>query len=82
MHGDGGDLADDVAGRREVHRGEFDAVIIGTGVNQDGRTNGLMAPNGEAQEAVLRAAYANAGVSPSYVKCTPGSKTFQGARSQ
>ncbi|MCX7571066.1 amino acid adenylation domain-containing protein [Tumebacillus sp. DT12] len=40
------------------------AVIRGSAVNQDGRSNGLMAPNGQAQEAVLREAFLNAGVSP------------------
>jgi phthiocerol/phenolphthiocerol synthesis type-I polyketide synthase A len=38
------------------------AVVCGSAVNQDGRSNGLMAPNPAAQMAVLRAAYANAGV--------------------
>ncbi|ANI40101.1 putative beta-ketoacyl synthase [Mycolicibacterium vaccae 95051] len=40
------------------------AVIRGSAVNQDGRSNGLMAPNPSAQMAVLRAAYAAAGVNP------------------
>jgi phthiocerol/phenolphthiocerol synthesis type-I polyketide synthase D len=40
------------------------AVVRGSAVNQDGRSNGLMAPNPAAQIAVLRAAYANAGVVP------------------
>ncbi|MCK5757087.1 MAG: type I polyketide synthase, partial [Mycobacterium sp.] len=40
------------------------AVIRGSAVNQDGRSNGLMAPNPAAQMAVLRAAYAAAGVNP------------------
>ena len=40
------------------------AVIQGSAVNQDGRSNGLMAPNPAAQMAVLRAAYADAGVDP------------------
>ncbi|MEV5988022.1 type I polyketide synthase [Streptomyces sp. NPDC052051] len=40
------------------------AVIRGGAVNQDGRTNGLMAPNPRAQEAVLHTAYARAGVAP------------------
>ncbi|KUJ69524.1 hypothetical protein ACZ90_11120 [Streptomyces albus subsp. albus] len=42
-------------------------VIRGGAVNQDGRSNGIMAPNPQAQEAVLRAAYADAGVSPERV---------------
>ena len=40
------------------------AVVRGSAVNQDGRSNGLLAPNPAAQMAVLRAAYANAGVPP------------------
>jgi acyl transferase domain-containing protein len=40
------------------------AVVRGSAVSQDGRSNGLMAPNPAAQMAVLRAAYANAGVEP------------------
>jgi phthiocerol/phenolphthiocerol synthesis type-I polyketide synthase A len=40
------------------------AVVRGSAVNQDGRSNGLMAPNPAAQMAVLRAAYAHAGVEP------------------
>ncbi|MGW4115984.1 SDR family NAD(P)-dependent oxidoreductase [Actinosynnema sp. NPDC004786] len=43
------------------------AVVRGGAVNQDGRSNGLMAPNPHAQEAVLRAAYAAAGVAPGRV---------------
>ncbi|WP_404785485.1 aminotransferase class I/II-fold pyridoxal phosphate-dependent enzyme [Altericista sp. CCNU0014] len=44
------------------------AVILGTAMNQDGRSNGLSAPNPEAQEAVVREAYARAGVSPGQVQ--------------
>ncbi|MFM9034351.1 MAG: SDR family NAD(P)-dependent oxidoreductase [Mycobacterium sp.] len=40
------------------------AVLRGSAVNQDGRSNGLMAPNPAAQMAVLRSAYADAGVDP------------------
>jgi phthiocerol/phenolphthiocerol synthesis type-I polyketide synthase B len=40
------------------------ALVRGSAINQDGRSNGLMAPNPAAQMAVLRAAYANAGVQP------------------
>ena len=43
------------------------AVIRGGAVNQDGRTNSLTAPNRLAQEAVLRAAYRQAGVSPEQI---------------
>lgn len=35
------------------------AVLKGSAVGQDGRTNGIMAPNGEAQEHVARTALAN-----------------------
>lgn len=47
------------------------AVIRGTAVNQDGASSGLTAPSGPAQEAVIRAALADAGLSPvevSYVE--------------
>ncbi|HEX8132453.1 MAG TPA: beta-ketoacyl synthase N-terminal-like domain-containing protein, partial [Actinomycetes bacterium] len=44
------------------------AVIRGSAVNQDGRTNGLMAPSRQAQEAVLREAYARAGLPPAAVQ--------------
>ncbi|RKS09660.1 myxalamid-type polyketide synthase MxaE and MxaD [Nocardiopsis sp. Huas11] len=43
------------------------AVVRGGAVNQDGRTNGLAAPNRLAQERVLRSAYAAAGVDPAEV---------------
>ncbi|MGH3968203.1 MAG: type I polyketide synthase, partial [Mycobacterium sp.] len=43
------------------------AVVRGSAVNQDGRSNGLMAPNPAAQMAVLRAAYADAGLEPRHV---------------
>ncbi|TVP78024.1 MAG: SDR family NAD(P)-dependent oxidoreductase [Puniceicoccaceae bacterium] len=43
------------------------AVIEGTGVNQDGRTPGISLPNSEAQEALMREVYTQAGVAPAAV---------------
>jgi thioester reductase-like protein len=43
------------------------AVIRGSAVNHDGRSNGLSAPHGGAQEAVIRRALARAGVDGSQV---------------
>ena len=56
------------------------AVIRGTAINQDGRTNGLIAPSRQSQEAVLAAAYRRAGLSPGtaqYVEAH-GTGTFLG----
>ncbi|MBI5722129.1 MAG: SDR family NAD(P)-dependent oxidoreductase [Burkholderiales bacterium] len=47
------------------------AVIRGSASNQDGRSGGLTVPSGPAQEAVIRAAVADAGLAPadiSYVE--------------
>ncbi|GAA1643007.1 type I polyketide synthase [Actinoplanes couchii] len=43
---------------------EILAVVRGTAVNQDGASNGLSAPNGPAQQRVIRQALANAGLEP------------------
>lgn len=40
------------------------AVIAGAAINHDGRSNGMLAPNPDAQEAVLRKAYKDAGINP------------------
>ncbi|MCK0176255.1 polyketide synthase Pks13 [Mycolicibacterium sp. F2034L] len=40
------------------------AVIAGSAVNHDGRSNGLLAPNPDAQAEVLRKAYKDAGINP------------------
>ncbi|MFD8733323.1 SDR family NAD(P)-dependent oxidoreductase [Streptomyces sp. NPDC059618] len=40
------------------------AVVKGSAINQDGRSQGLSAPNGPAQERVLRAALDDAGLDP------------------
>ncbi|GAA2130984.1 hypothetical protein GCM10009727_23200 [Actinomadura napierensis] len=43
------------------------AVVRGSAVNQDGASNGLTAPNGPSQQRVIRAALANARLSPAEV---------------
>ncbi|WP_246541175.1 polyketide synthase Pks13 [Mycobacterium spongiae] len=43
------------------------AVIAGSAVNHDGRSNGLIAPNQDAQADVLRRAYKDAGIDPRQV---------------
>jgi acyl transferase domain-containing protein len=40
------------------------AVIRNTGTNSDGRSQGLMAPNGKSQEALMRRVYSEAGLNP------------------
>ncbi len=51
--------AADVADGRPIH-----AIIEGSAINQDGRSNGLTAPSRAAQAAVIREALADAGVRP------------------
>ncbi|MGQ0836938.1 type I polyketide synthase [Actinokineospora sp.] len=43
------------------------AVVRGSAINQDGASNGMTAPNGPAQQRVIRQALANAGLSTSDV---------------
>ncbi len=43
------------------------AVIRGSAINQDGRTSGITAPNAQAQQQVIRAALAQAGLTPERV---------------
>ena len=43
------------------------AIIKGSAINQDGRTNGITAPNGPAQQAVIHQALTNAGVAASEI---------------
>jgi phthiocerol/phenolphthiocerol synthesis type-I polyketide synthase D len=43
------------------------AVLTATGVNQDGRSNGLMAPNPAAQQELLDTVYRRAGIDPATV---------------
>jgi acyl transferase domain-containing protein/NADPH:quinone reductase-like Zn-dependent oxidoreductase/NAD(P)-dependent dehydrogenase (short-subunit alcohol dehydrogenase family)/acyl carrier protein len=43
------------------------AVLRGSAVNQDGRSGGLTAPNGAAQEALIRSALADASLTPDQI---------------
>jgi len=43
------------------------AIIRGSAINQDGFSNGITAPNGKAQEAVIRKALATAGITPEHI---------------
>jgi acyl transferase domain-containing protein/acyl carrier protein len=43
------------------------AVIRGSAVNQDGKTNGLAAPNGAAQQVVIRRALEDASLEPAQI---------------
>ncbi|POX43308.1 non-ribosomal peptide synthetase [Streptomyces sp. Ru73] len=52
-------LADAVRDGDPVH-----AVVLGSGVNQDGRTNGITVPREDAQVGLVRAVCAEAGVAP------------------
>lgn len=44
------------------------AVIRGSAVNHDGRSNGIASPNGRAQVALLEEAYERTGISPGMVQ--------------
>ncbi|HZR42604.1 MAG TPA: beta-ketoacyl synthase N-terminal-like domain-containing protein, partial [Ktedonobacteraceae bacterium] len=51
------------------------AVIYGSAVNQDGRSKGLAAPNGMAQQAVIRQAFKQARLSPNQLSYVIGQGT-------
>lgn len=41
------------------------AIVRNTGMNQDGKTNGIMLPNAQAQEDLMRSIHSDAGLDPS-----------------
>ncbi len=53
---------------------EIMAVIAGSAVNHDGRSNGMLAPNPDAQAAVLRKAYKDAGDQPARRRLRRGAR--------
>ncbi|GAA2256041.1 hypothetical protein GCM10010232_51860 [Streptomyces amakusaensis] len=52
-------LADALRDKDPIH-----AVVLGSGVNQDGRTNGITVPSPDAQVSLIRRVCAEAGVTP------------------
>ncbi len=44
-----------------------DAVIVASGINQDGRTNGITAPSMKSQAALLRTVHARHGIDPASI---------------
>ncbi|ESZ94274.1 polyketide synthase [Sclerotinia borealis F-4128] len=41
------------------------ALIVGSGMNQDGRTKGITMPSGDAQKSLIKSVYERAGLDPS-----------------
>ena len=56
-------LRDALADRDHIH-----GVIAGSGINQDGKSNGLIAPNGRAQERLERAVYDRFKINPDTIQ--------------
>ncbi|MDQ5911034.1 MAG: polyketide synthase PksN, partial [Pseudomonadota bacterium] len=56
-------LAQALADRDHIY-----GVIIASGTNQDGRTNGITAPSGDAQTALIRELYQQAGIDPATIR--------------
>lgn len=49
-------------------RDQIYALVRATGVNQDGRTDGITVPNPRSQEALIRAVCARAGIEPRMIR--------------
>lgn len=48
-------------------RDPIHALVLGSGVNQDGKTGGISLPSAKAQEVLLRDVYSNLGIDPASV---------------
>ncbi|MEA3478859.1 MAG: type I polyketide synthase, partial [Bacteroidota bacterium] len=66
--------------RAEADGDKIYALIRGSAINQDGATNGISVPNPDAQAALLKIAYKDAGIDPHDVKYVEahGTGTFVG----
>ncbi|KAK2628215.1 hypothetical protein QTJ16_002861 [Diplocarpon rosae] len=47
-----------------LHNDNVRSVIVGSGINQDGKTPGITMPSGDAQESLIRLVYGTAGINP------------------
>ncbi|MBQ4797427.1 hypothetical protein F9U41_25780, partial [Pectobacterium versatile] len=56
-------LEDAIADQDVIH-----GVIKGWGVNQDGKSNGITAPNGNAQSRLEQAVYTGFGIDPEQIQ--------------
>ena len=54
--------------RAEADGDPIDAVIAGSGINYDGRTNGITAPSGSSQAALLKSVYDGYGIDPNSIE--------------
>jgi acyl transferase domain-containing protein/NADP-dependent 3-hydroxy acid dehydrogenase YdfG/acyl carrier protein len=50
-----------------AHGDRIHGVVLGSAINQDGRTDGITVPSGAAQEALMRRACVSANISPAQV---------------
>ena len=60
--------------RAEADGDPIHAVIRGSGINYDGRTNGITAPSGASQAALLKAVYDGYGIDPKSIELCGGAR--------
>ncbi len=53
--------------RALADRDHIEAVIVATGINQDGKTNGITAPSPESQAVLMRETYRRNGIDPNRI---------------